>query len=176
MVHTTLALDISTTDGRIFRQCEVKGVESDALRIIHADGATRIPYDELPLAIQRRYFDREGAAELAQNAYEIIKSAERFTVGGVGFAGSPSRQEMAFRHLLKQPEAISRCTKLLTEATPAGQVYALLGLRLLDQQAFKAALPRYKESDSEISSMSGCVVTRTTAAKLAREIERGELK
>ena len=176
MAHVTLALDITTADGQTYKQCEVNGIEPDALRITHADGATRIPYDKLPPAIQKQYFDREGTAEIAKHAYDIVKTAEQFTVGGVGFAGRPSRQEMAFRQLLKQPEPVSRCKKLLTEATPAGQLYALLGLRLLDQPAFQTALPRYKDSKTEIPTMSGCIVMRTTAAKVAKEIEKGELK
>jgi hypothetical protein len=176
MAHVTLALDITTADGQTYKQCEVKAIEPDALRITHSEGATRIPYGKLPPAVQKQYFDRDGAAEIAKHAYEIVQTAERFTVGGVGIAGSPSRQETAFRQLLKQPEPVSRCKKLLTEATPAGQLYALLGLRLLDQQSFQTALPRYKNSRLEIPTMSGCIVMRTTAAQVAKEIERGELK
>ena len=117
-----------------------------------------------------------AAAKLAREAYGTVKTAERFTVGGVGYAGIPSRQEAAFRQLLKQSEPLAQCQKLLTEATPAGQLYGLLGLRLLDQQAFQAALPRYKDAKTDIPTMSGCIVTHTTAAKLAKQIQNGELK
>lgn len=129
----------------------------------------------LPLLTHAGTPDR-ATAELARGAYSTVKTAERFSVGGVGYAGIPSRQETAFRQLLKQPEALVQCQKLLTEATPAGQLYGLLGLRLLDQQAFQAALPRYKDAKTDILTMSGCIVMHTTAAKLARQIEKGELK
>lgn len=117
-----------------------------------------------------------AAAKLARETYDTVKSAERFTIGGVGIAGIPSRQETVFRQLLKQPEPLARCQKLITEATAAGQFYGLLGLRLLDQQAFQTALPRYKDSKTDIPTISGCIVMHTTAAKLAKQIEKGELK
>ncbi len=116
------------------------------------------------------------AHKLAKEAYKTVKTAERFTVGGVGFAGIPSRQETAFRQLLELPEPVVRCQKLLTEATPAGQLYGLLGLRLLDQEAFRAALPRYKNAKTDIPTMRGCIVMDITAAALATQIEKGELK
>jgi len=78
--------------------------------------------------------------------------------------------------LLNHTDAVSRCQRLLTEATPSGQLYGLLGLRLLDRQSFEAALPRYKISNTEIQTMHGRIMTRTTAGKIANQIEKGELK
>jgi hypothetical protein len=118
-----------------------------------------------------------GAAEApAKDAYETVKTAPHFTIGGVGIAGIPSSQENAFRKLLKESGALERCQRLTTEATPAGQFYGLLGLRILDQKAFEAALPRYTDSKTEVPTMSGCIAMRTAAATLAGKIEKGEVK
>jgi hypothetical protein len=119
---------------------------------------------------------RELEQKPIPNAYEVVKSAERFSIGGVGYAGTRAKPDLALRQLLKEPDAPARCRKLLTEATPAGQFYALLGLHLLDDAAFRTALPRYRDSKESIPSMYGCIVMQTPARVLARKIEKGELK
>lgn len=120
--------------------------------------------------------DPDPQGILADKAYEYVKTAGHFAIGGVGIAGVTSRQEAAFRLLLTQPEPVAQCQKLLTEATPAGQFYGLLGLRLLDQKAFAAALPAYENSKADIPAMSGCIAFPRKAADLASKIEKGEIK
>lgn len=115
-------------------------------------------------------------SEARPSAYDVLKTAHWFTVGGVGIAGTHSSEELAFREFLKQPEPVARCKTLLEEATPAGQMYALLGLRQLDPRAFQAALPRYKESKANVSTASGCIVMDLPAANLARNIEARQYK
>ena len=105
-----------------------------------------------------------------------MKTAERFSIGGVGVAGIRAKPEVAFRQLLKEPDAAARCQRLLNEATPAGQFYGLLGLRLLDDDAFRAALPRYRDSKEAIPSIAGCILMQTPASEIARRIEKGEVK
>ena len=119
---------------------------------------------------------RSESALTTEAAYQFVKTADRFAIGGIGVAGTISRDEKAFRQLLQQPDALGRCQRLLSEATPAGQFYALLGLRLLDQAAFRAALPRYKDSMAEIPTIRGCIVMSMRAAELARQIEKGDLR
>ncbi|MFO1482999.1 MAG: hypothetical protein U1F71_06480 [Verrucomicrobiaceae bacterium] len=109
-------------------------------------------------------------------SYATLKTAELFSIGGVGYAGKPSVEETAFRKLLKQQGQVTKFQKLLTEATPAGQIYALLGLKLLDSRAFDAALPYYKQSKTEIPRMSGCFMFKTTAADIVRQIQNGEVE
>jgi hypothetical protein len=117
-----------------------------------------------------------AAEDSATDPYAIVKKTDCFTVGGVGFAGIKSRQEVAFRQLLEEPQPLVRCQKLLGEATLEGKLYGLLGLRLLDEQAFRAALPRFTESKAEVSTMRGCAMMHMPAARLAKEMEKGELK
>ena len=117
-----------------------------------------------------------AVASFAREDYDTVRTAEYFTVGGVGYAGTPSNQEIAFRRLLLRPEPVSHCRKLVTEATPAGQLYGLLGLRLLERQAFQTALPSYKNSRTDIQTMRGCIVIHTTVGRLARQIQKGALK
>ena len=112
----------------------------------------------------------------AGEAYDTVKTADWFTIGGVGIAGTTSPSEKAFRELLKGPEPVARCRALLTEGSPAGQLYGLLGLRLLDRSAFQTALPRYKDSKTVVTTASGCIVMGTTTAEVAGQIAMGTLK
>jgi hypothetical protein len=66
-----LALDITTNDGRTFKECTVTKVEPDALRIMHTEGAARIPYEKLPTALQKQYFD---AAKVAAYRAEVAEA------------------------------------------------------------------------------------------------------
>lgn len=115
-------------------------------------------------------------ANLSADAYNIVKSAESFAIGGVGVAGVTSKTETAFRQLLKQPDPAVRCQKLVREATPAGQLYALLGLRLTDQKAFQALVPTFKTSTKDVETVTGCIVARTPVAVVATRIEAGKVK
>jgi hypothetical protein len=71
-----LALDIITTDGKFYRDCTVSQVEPDALRIIHSDGAARIPYEKLPSALQKQYFDPDKVAAYREQVAAARKAAE----------------------------------------------------------------------------------------------------
>jgi hypothetical protein len=70
-----LALDIITTDGKFYQGCAITQVEPDALRITHSNGAARIPYDNLPAALQKQYFDPAKVAAYRQQLEEARRVA-----------------------------------------------------------------------------------------------------
>ncbi len=76
LAQATLALDITTADGQTYKQCAVTRVEPDALRITHVDGAARIPYEKLPSALQKQYFDADKVATYRIQVAEARKVAE----------------------------------------------------------------------------------------------------
>ncbi len=106
-----------------------------------------------------------------EKVYTVVRSAKQFSVGGVGLANTRSQEEQAFRELLTQPGPVIRCRKLLSEGTPAGQMYGLLGLRLLDRKAFQAALPAYKNAKTGVATVEGCLVMDSTISNVVRQIE-----
>jgi len=71
-----LALDIITTDGRTYWECSISQVEPDALRIVHKDGAARIPYEKLPSALQKQYFDPAKVAAYREQIAEARRVAQ----------------------------------------------------------------------------------------------------
>jgi len=74
MTQAGRALDITTKDGEAYKQCVITRVEPDALRISHADGAARIPYEKLPIALQKQYFDPAKVTAYRQQA-EVARQA-----------------------------------------------------------------------------------------------------
>lgn len=121
--------------------------------------------------------DKKSAdLDAGHSPYEALTATTTFAIGGVGFAGTISPAETDFRALLKEPDAVVKCQKLLTEATPEGQMYGLLGLKLKDETAFLAALPKYKGSKTALREMCGCIMGTITVGELAARFEKGTYK
>lgn len=63
--------DLTTRDGKLYRDFTVKSVDGDGLRIIHRDGAAFCDFDTLPTAVQSQYGwtpDKSAARKVAQVA------------------------------------------------------------------------------------------------------------
>lgn len=84
-----------------------------------------------------------NAAE-PSDADSTLRKAGSFAMGGVGVAGTMSPGERALREVLKKSDAAVRLESMLPQASPAGQLYALLGLRARDRNAYKEALTKYR--------------------------------
>ena len=54
-VRVCFALDITTRKGVTYKQATVAKVEPDGIRITHAEGAAKIPFEDLPDVLQRQY-------------------------------------------------------------------------------------------------------------------------
>lgn len=77
---TSFALDIPTSDGKLLRDCEIKAVEKEGLRVSHKDGTGFLDFDTLPIALQKQYgwTAEKSAARKAERAAE----AERQRIAG----------------------------------------------------------------------------------------------
>lgn len=115
-------------------------------------------------------------ASLAREAPHILREAKVFAIGPVGDGGDISRSELALRALLKRPDALDECQKLIAHGSAAGQIYGLLGLRLLHAEEFKATFARYKDSEVPVKRFSGCILNQTQTRFLAAGIASGQIK
>lgn len=130
----------------------------------------------LPVVFAPAADKRKADAHVSHTPYKALTATTTFAIGGVGVAGIISPMEKDFRALLKEPDAVAKCQKLLTDATPEGQMYGLLGLKLKDEAAFNAALPAYKGSKKQVRQQSGCIMHSTSMGELAASIEKGSYK
>jgi hypothetical protein len=114
--------------------------------------------------------------KLAQEAPEKLLNAKLFTLGPVDEDAKISQADYWFRALIKRPDAIAECKKLIGNGSPAGQLYGLLGLRLLDQPAFETALPKFKDSPTAVKIQFGCIEENATTGDIAARIQAGGIK
>ena len=72
---SSFALDIATSDGKLLRDCEIKAVEKDGVRVSHKDGTGFLDFDTLPIALQKQYgwTAEKSAARKAERAAEAEK-------------------------------------------------------------------------------------------------------
>jgi len=103
-----------------------------------------------------------------------LQSAGSFALGGVGVAGTMSAGERALRDVLKKPDAVVKLEALLSNASPAGKLYALLGLRIRDRAAYDRAQEKCRSIDATVETARGCMLSHESFRDLAKEIERGQ--
>lgn len=119
-----------------------------------------------------------GVASLPAEERSVSEAALRkagsFALGGVGVAGTMSEGERALREMLNQPDVVARLESALPNASPAGQLYALLGLRLRDRAACERALEKYRANDATVQTMRGCILQQESFRDLIKQIEHGD--
>jgi len=114
------------------------------------------------------------AAVMPANSQTTLQSVESFAMGGVGYAGTMSAGERALRQILKEHDAVARLEGVIPNATPAGKLYALLGLRKLDRAAYARALEMCGRTDTKVETAHGCIIGHESFRDLAKEIDRGQ--
>ena len=117
--------------------------------------------------------NRSEAAE-SEAAEAVLQKAAMFALGGIGVAGTMSPGERALREVLANRDAVARMERLLTNATPAGRLYALLGLRLKDRALYDRAIRELRAVDAKVETARGCIISQESFGDLLKEIERGQ--
>jgi len=103
------------------------------------------------------------------SAYSTIKSAESFAIGGVGVAGTTTREELAMRALRDGGEEQLR--KLLRESSPAGQMYVLFALRQRGAADFKELAEPFCKRSTPVQVISGCIIHADQMSSVASWID-----
>lgn len=108
-----------------------------------------------------------------QQAYEELLTVKYFAFGGVGYGGSTSPGERAFRAVLASTNALELFTGTLTKGTDAGKLYALCGIRTLNKISFDDSAMLLKKADPTVPTMSGCFASSERASSLIQQIANG---
>jgi hypothetical protein len=103
--------------------------------------------------------------------YSRVRSARHFTIGGVGFTGVKSQEELAMRTIRDSPRAQERLRSLLEESTPAGQMYALFALRQLSPADYPALAEPFRSRSSPVPTISGCIIFTQRMSQAVRWID-----
>lgn len=103
-----------------------------------------------------------------------LAKADVVAFGGVGFVGEILPVTKAYHALAHEVDEHGKTLRphierLLTDATPAGRVYAATLLNRLDPAAGQAAWRRLSRDHAKVRTFIGCVMSQTTVADYASD-------
>lgn len=97
-----------------------------------------------------------------------------FAFGGIGFAGTTSEGEIAFKTLLASGTAETDFTRLLKSGNPQAKCYALVGLRLKARPVFDEQVKTFAASKQEVQTCAGCMMSKLPMSSVVASIQRGD--
>jgi hypothetical protein len=112
-----------------------------------------------------------GAA--SENSAHDLAAAKSFAFGGVGVAGIMSEGERNLRAVLQHSDASQQLQAAFPHATPAGQLYILVGLRHCDRAAYEKISGSVAASSDTVEVAHGCMISRETFRQLLSEVRDG---
>src|SRR6266480_6590531 len=85
-----------------------------------------------------------------------LAAAKSFAFGGVGVAGLMSEGERNLRAVVERPDASRQLQAALSHATPAGELYILVGLRRCDRVAYQKIFASLPRPNGDVEVARGC--------------------
>jgi len=128
-----------------------------------------IPRTPTPTAFQL------GLAPEIQKAYQLLRAPGAFSGPTVGVAATTPDTVKALRVILKDPAAENIFKQLLAEATPAGQLYALAGLYVINPEFARRVAKPYESNQTMVQTQFGCVNAEMPISKVTKQILEGGL-
>lgn len=142
-------------------------------------------------AHQKSKFSVERLSLKGRTAYQKLFAADIFRVGGVGYSGETSEEELALYDLLDEKESIEALKSLVSDGSYEGGLYGLLGLSVINVEEFNRTVEVYKSREQppeRIASQSfpgvivprgkvaiqlGCIISRDDWLKIVGNIQSG---
>jgi hypothetical protein len=107
------------------------------------------------------------------SAARDLAAAKSFAFGGVGVAGLMSEGERNLRAVLERPDGSQQLQGALAHATPAGELYILVGLRRCDRAAYQKVFDSLARPNDNVEVVRGCMISREPFRRLLSEIQDG---
>jgi len=108
-----------------------------------------------------------------KEAVKTLTETPLFAFGGIGYAGTTWRGEIAFRDVLASDTAAADFLKVIKAGTPEAQCYALFGLRLKDRAAYDEQIKRFVSSSQEVQTCFGCMMSKQHMSAVVADIRNG---
>lgn len=142
-------------------------------------------------ATQSVEFRREELSVKGRMAYDRLRSACIFSVGGVGYSAETSKEELALHDLLGERNAIEALKSLVSSGSYEGGLYGLLGLSLRNDTEFSRAVELYmarkerpewqstgsfecfRPTGETVTTASGCIIMAESREKVVSRIQSG---
>ena len=114
-----------------------------------------------------------AARESENSAARDLAAAKLFAFGGVGVAGLMSECERNLRAVLERSDASQQLQGALVHATPAGELYILVGLRRCDRAAYQKIFDSLARPNDNVEVARGCMISREPFRQLLSQIQDG---
>jgi hypothetical protein len=102
-----------------------------------------------------------------------LAAAKSFAFGGVGAAGLMSEGERNLRAVLERPDASQQLQVALAQATLAGTLYVLVGLRRCDRAAYQKVFDSLARPNDDVEVVRGCMISKEPFRQLLLQIQDG---
>ena len=116
---------------------------------------------------------RSPEGPTVKQAYDELLSVQFFAFGGVGFAGTTSEGEKAFRTVAASTNGLELFTAVLKHGNAQGQLYALCGIRALAREKFETSAKPLVTANRKVTTMSGCMGMEEGASNVVARISAG---
>ena len=113
------------------------------------------------------------AASSENSAAHDVAAAKSLAFGGVGVAGIMSEGERNLRAVLAQPNASQQLQAALAQATPAGKLYILVGLRRCDRVAYQKAVEALGRPSDDVEVVRGCMISKEPFRQALSQVQDG---
>src|ERR1700757_2306742 len=102
-----------------------------------------------------------SAATASENSpVRDLAAAKSFAFGGIGVAGLTSEGEQNLRAVLERPNASQELQGAFAQATPAGKLYILVGLRRCDRAAYQKIFSSVERPNDDVEVARGCMISK----------------
>jgi hypothetical protein len=128
----------------------------------------------LIMGIMLSQADISLAATSENSAARDLAAAKSFAFGGVGVAGLMSEGERNLRAVVERPDASRQLQAALSHATPAGELYMLVGLRRCDRVAYQKIFASLPRPNGDVEVARGCMISREPFRQLLSQIQDGQ--
>src|SRR6266550_4374693 len=128
----------------------------------------------LIMGIMLSQADISFAATSENSAVRDLAAAKSFAFGGVGVAGLMSEGERNLRAVVERPDASRQLQAALSYATPAGELYILVGLRRCDRVAYQKIFASLPRPNADVEVARGCMISREPFRQLLSQIQDGQ--
>jgi len=128
----------------------------------------------LIMGIMLSQADISLAATSENSAARDLAAAKSFAFGGVGVAGLMSEGERNLRAVVERPDASRQLQAALSHATPAGELYMLVGLRRCDRVAYQKIFASLPRPNADVEVARGCMISREPFRQLLSQIQDGQ--
>src|SRR5262245_18361560 len=107
------------------------------------------------------------------SAVRDLAAAKSLAFGGVGVAVLMSEGERNLRAVLERPDASQQLQAALAHATPAGELYILVGLRKCDRAAYQKIFGSLAVPNDDVEVARGCMISHEPFRQLLSQIQDG---